>query len=134
MDYNGTESSLVTSLRFVSCLLLVLTSVAAARCPEPNPLWVVDNDRINGVISVDGRPLKKSEDTIVLVNLNRTLRGCHRWRRRVPDSECSRWQLLVRSEGMGRNTSTGQGLAPWRNQSPSASIQLDKTMPSTDDG
>jgi hypothetical protein len=55
------ESLSVTSLRFGSCLLLVLTSVAAARCPETNPLWVVDNDRINGVMSVDGRPLKKAK-------------------------------------------------------------------------
>ena len=62
MDYNGAESWPVTSLRFVSCLLLVvLTSVAAARCPEPNPSWIVDDDRINGVISVDGRPLKEAK-------------------------------------------------------------------------
>ena len=61
MYYNGTESWPMTSLRFVSCLLLVLTSVAAARCPEPNPSWVVDDDRIAGVISVEGRPLKKAK-------------------------------------------------------------------------
>jgi len=40
--------------------MLGLASVAAARCPEPNPSWVVD-DRINGVISVDGRPLKEAK-------------------------------------------------------------------------
>jgi hypothetical protein len=50
----------MTSVRLVFCLLLVLTSVAAARCPEPNPSWVVDDDRIAGVISVDGRPLKEA--------------------------------------------------------------------------
>jgi hypothetical protein len=51
----------MTSLRFVSCLLFVLTSVAAARCPKLNPSWVVDDDRIAGVISVDGRPLKEAK-------------------------------------------------------------------------
>ena len=61
MYYNGTESWPMTSLRFVSCLLLVLTSVAAAWCSEPNPSWVVDDDRIAGVISVEGRPLKKAK-------------------------------------------------------------------------
>jgi len=116
----------MTSLKFVSCLLLVLTYVAAARCPELNPSWVVDDDRIAGVISVEGRPLTKSKDTIVLSK--RTLHRCYRLRRSVPDSECSRWQLLVHSEGMGRSTSTGQGRAPWRNQPPSTSIQLDKTV------
>jgi len=30
----------------------------AARCPEPNPSWVVDDDRIDGVVSVEGQPLK----------------------------------------------------------------------------
>jgi len=51
----------MTSLKFVSCLLLVLTYVAAARCPELNPSWVVDDDRIAGAISVEGRPLTKAK-------------------------------------------------------------------------
>lgn len=51
-------SSSVTIMKFVSCLLLVLASVAAAQCPEPNPSWVVDDDRIDGVVSVEGQPLK----------------------------------------------------------------------------
>ena len=75
MDYNATESWPMTSLRFVSCLLLVLTSVAAARCPELNPSWVVDDDRIAGVISVDGRPLKKAK--IQLSSPARTLHCCY---------------------------------------------------------
>jgi hypothetical protein len=61
MDYNRTETRPMTSLKFVSCFLLVLTSVAAARCPELNPSWVVDDDRIAGVVSVDGRPLKEAK-------------------------------------------------------------------------
>lgn len=49
------------SLRFVSSLLLVVTSIAAARCHESNPSWVVEDDRINGVISIDGRSLKEAK-------------------------------------------------------------------------
>lgn len=48
-------------MKFVSCLLLVLASVAAAGCPEPNPSWVVDDDRIDGVVRVEGRPLKQAK-------------------------------------------------------------------------
>jgi hypothetical protein len=51
----------VTSIKFVSCLLLILTSFAAARCPEPNPSWVVDDDRIDGVVSIEGRPVKHAK-------------------------------------------------------------------------
>jgi hypothetical protein len=50
----------VTNMKFVSSLLLVLASVAAARCPEPNRSWVVEDDGINGVVSVEGRPLKQA--------------------------------------------------------------------------
>ena len=39
-------------------LPLVLGSAAAAQCPDLNPSWVVDNDRIDGVVSVEGQPLK----------------------------------------------------------------------------
>jgi hypothetical protein len=56
-----TPISPVTSMKFVSCLLLVLASVAAAQCPDPNPSWVVDDDRIHGVVSVEGRPLKPAK-------------------------------------------------------------------------
>jgi hypothetical protein len=51
----------VARIRFASYFLLALTSVAAARCPDLTPSWVVDDDRINGVISVDGRPLKEAK-------------------------------------------------------------------------
>jgi hypothetical protein len=37
-------------------VLLLLTSFAAANCPEPS--WVVYDDRIAGVISKEGQPLK----------------------------------------------------------------------------
>jgi hypothetical protein len=37
-------------------ILLLLTSFAAARCPEP--LWVIYDDRIGGVVSKEGQPLK----------------------------------------------------------------------------
>ena len=47
-------------MKFSSCLILVLASVAAA-CPEPNPSWVVDDDGIDGVVSVEGRPLKQAK-------------------------------------------------------------------------
>jgi hypothetical protein len=50
----------VTNMKFVSSLLLVLASVAAAQCPEPNRSWVVEDDGINGVVSVEGRPLKQA--------------------------------------------------------------------------
>jgi hypothetical protein len=36
--------------------LLLLTSFAAAHCPEPS--WVVDDDRIGGVVLKEGQPLK----------------------------------------------------------------------------
>jgi len=36
--------------------LLLLTSFAAASCPEPS--WVVDDDRIAGVVSKEGQPVK----------------------------------------------------------------------------
>src|SRR5262249_28139554 len=49
-------SSSVTRLAFY--MLLVLAPVAAARCPEPNPSWIVEDDRIDGVVSIEGRPLK----------------------------------------------------------------------------
>ena len=47
-------------MKFASYMLLplVLASAAAAQCPDPNPSWVVDDDRINGVVSVEGQPLK----------------------------------------------------------------------------
>jgi hypothetical protein len=61
MGYNDSPSSPVTNMKFVSCLLLLLASVAAAQCPEPNPLWVVDDDRIDGVVSLEGRPLKQAK-------------------------------------------------------------------------
>ena len=48
-------------MKFVACLLLALASVAAARCPEPNPSWVVDDDRVDGVVSVEGRPLNRAK-------------------------------------------------------------------------
>jgi carboxypeptidase family protein len=37
-------------------VLLLLTSFAAARCPAPS--WIVDDDRIDGIVSKDGQPLK----------------------------------------------------------------------------
>ena len=47
-------------MKFASWVLLplVLASAAAAQCPDPNPSWVVDDDRIDGVVSVEGQPLK----------------------------------------------------------------------------
>jgi hypothetical protein len=39
-------------------VLLLLTSFAAAHCPEPS--WVVDDDRIDGVVSKEGQPLKRA--------------------------------------------------------------------------
>ena len=47
-------------MKFVSRLLLLLASIASARCPEPNPSWAVDDDRIAVVVSVEGRPLKRA--------------------------------------------------------------------------
>jgi hypothetical protein len=40
-------------------VLLLLTSFAAARCPEPT--WVVDDDRIDGFVSEEGKPLKHAK-------------------------------------------------------------------------
>ena len=37
-------------------LLLLLTSLIAARCPEPS--WVVDDDRIFAIVSREGQPVK----------------------------------------------------------------------------
>jgi hypothetical protein len=51
----------VVSMNVICCLLLNLTSFAAVRCPEPNPSWVVDDDRVDGVVSTEGRPLKHAE-------------------------------------------------------------------------
>ena len=47
-------------MKFFSCMLLplVLASAAATHCPDLNPSWVVDDDRINGVVSVEGQTLK----------------------------------------------------------------------------
>jgi hypothetical protein len=49
-------------------LLILLASVAAARCPPPVPSWVVDDDRIDAVVSVEGLPLKQA--TIQLFSPN----------------------------------------------------------------
>ena len=48
-------------MKFVSCLLLVLASFAAAQCPDPNPSWVVEDDTIHGVVLVERRPLKQAK-------------------------------------------------------------------------
>ena len=61
MRYNDFPSSLSTSMKFVSCVLLLLASVGAAQCPEPNPAWVVDDDRVEGIVSVEGRPMKHAK-------------------------------------------------------------------------
>jgi hypothetical protein len=46
-------------MKFASYMLLPLVlASAAAQCPDPNPSWVVDNDRINSVVSAEGQPLK----------------------------------------------------------------------------
>ena len=52
---------LVTSVNFVSSLCFILMYFAAVRCAEPNPAWIVDDDRIDGVLSVEGRPLEHAE-------------------------------------------------------------------------
>lgn len=51
----------VVSMNVICCLLLILTSFAAARCPDSNPSWVVDDDRVDGVVSIEGQPLKLAE-------------------------------------------------------------------------
>src|SRR5437763_17125118 len=61
MRYNDSPSSPVTSMKCVSCFLLIVASVAAGRCPEPNPSWIVDDDRIDAVVSVEGRPLQQAK-------------------------------------------------------------------------
>jgi hypothetical protein len=38
----------------------MLMYFAAMRCPD-NPSWIVDDDRIDAVVSVKGRPLKHAE-------------------------------------------------------------------------
>ncbi|MBV9147657.1 MAG: carboxypeptidase regulatory-like domain-containing protein [Acidobacteria bacterium] len=61
-------------MKFVFGLILTLTfSAAAARCPEPNPSWVVDDDRIDGIVSIEGRPLKRAN--IQLSSAARTYRA-----------------------------------------------------------
>jgi len=37
-------------------LLLLASFAAAVRCPDPS--WVIDDDRIDGVVSKEGQPLK----------------------------------------------------------------------------
>jgi hypothetical protein len=51
----------MVSMNVICCLLLILTPFAAARCPQPNPSWVLDDDRVDGVVSTEGRPLKHAE-------------------------------------------------------------------------
>ena len=61
MDYNAPERSLVTRIKTVFSLLLILPSITAARCPEPNPSWVIDDDRIHANVSIDARPLEHAK-------------------------------------------------------------------------
>lgn len=46
-------------LKLAALLLLICESLAAAQCPKPS--WVIDDDRVDGIIAVQGRPAKHAQ-------------------------------------------------------------------------
>jgi hypothetical protein len=87
-------------------LLLFLTSLIAARCPEPS--WVVDDDRIFAIVSREGQPVKHAMVQLASPDQRYNATTDENGRFLIPAVAVGKYTLVVK--GMGRGALGGQGL------------------------